>query len=187
MILIIDSSFKNTALWEREQLLSEGIPCAACDLSGALELLPAAFVFVTEGHIMEDVKYMCSMIKDLRVIFCKERSDIIDLARSMACEYLQKYESVCCPVCRSREEGIFYIYSKPVYLTKTEELIVTALLAASAWYTPHTLAAFCKSGAKSSADSIGVHICNINKKVRAAVGRDIIECKRYKGYRIIDL
>ena len=31
-----------------------------------------------------------------------------------------------------------------------------------------------------------VHVCAINRKARKISGRDLIECKRYKGYRIVD-
>ena len=129
---------------------------------------------------------MCS-ISGGNVELCEDESRLSDVARSLFYGEFGKFQDIRASVYRSRDDNSFMIYSKHVYFTKTEKLIITMLLLSSGWKNAECIAAYCKRKGRNARDSIGVHICNINKKTRAALGRDIIECKRYMGYRICEI
>ncbi len=187
MILIVDNTRRKTISKIKEDLLRDGIPCAVADVEGIMELLPASFVIVSEPHLLLDVQYMCSLNMSTSPVLCEEDDNIAELARSLFDRVAVVYEDPYSPIYRSSENDGYVIYSKTIHFTKTEKLIITMLLLGKGWYTPECIADYCKKESRNAVKSICVHICNINKKTRAAVGRELIECRRYKGYRICDL
>lgn len=187
MVLIVDSTRRKIFSSIREELLDEGIPCAVADVGGAVDLLPCETVLVAEAYLLEDVQYICSIIPGANIELCVDEKRLSDTARFLFYVSFGKFQDVRASVCRSADDNSFAIYSKPVYFTKTEKLIITMLLLSSEWKNAECIAAYCKRKGRNDRGSIGVHICNINKKTRAAVGRDIIECRRFMGYRILQI
>jgi len=71
----------------------------------------------------------------------------------------------------------------PLHLTPNEKRILLLLLVCrGTYFTAGEITALCLRTAYE--DAAAVHICNLNAKAVQAAAHRLIECRRYKGYRI---
>ena len=185
MILICDNTKRKMRDQIRGRLLSEGIPCAVCHTDDIDRHLPAGVIVVTERYIADDVSYMADMHRPRSEIFIfGEDRPIYDFVS-------ESYESTCKK--RSLGEGYSHVSATDdgivfcnrfIPMTKTEKRIVRMLMALPEWQSAEKIALYCLKDAGAEPAQVAVHICNLNKKAILSVGRGIIDCKRYLGYRI---
>ncbi len=71
-------------------------------------------------------------------------------------------------------------------LTVTERriLVLAAFLAGRDFDVDTVLASCFPNSGRGRSDKVSVHICNLNKKAKTAMGRPIIRCKRGVGYTL---
>lgn len=169
MILIIDNTQRKLRNELRRKYMKSGIPCVVSDLEHAVEYMPCALIQVTEQYLRNDAMFLASIYGDIHV---RVAEDFIPAAIGIVSTlHLQVTET-----------GVRYC-SKRLYLTKTEKLIVNMLLIYDKGrVTPKNAAAYCM--VKPNISSIRVHVCNINSKAKRATGIELIDCRRFEGYKL---
>ena len=94
-----------------------------------------------------------------------------------------------------KKEELFYIdeaerravllgYIMP--LTKSELKILTFIKENDKYTRADDIMQAVFADKEITRENASVHVCVINRKARRISGRNLIECKRYKGYRIVD-
>ncbi len=180
MILIVDNTKRKMREKTRADLFNRGIPCVVATTESMDRFLPCDVIIVTERYIFEDAKYIADIYNSSCVILYEEK-DLFDYALNIHNEKcLLKYYGRMIEY----ENGMFYFCSSTINFTKTEKRIIACLCCMPDWVSFEVLSAFCLKAAKNSSDSIAVHVCNINSKARKVTGHEIIECRRYCGYRL---
>ena len=188
MILIADNTKRKIRDEIREMLLSEGIPCAVCHTDDIDRHLPAGAVVVTERYIAPDVRYMEEMHRPRTPVF------IFDEDRPLYSFVKEVYEEFC----RKKADGEGYshvsVTDKGVIFcncfirtTKSELRIIRQLLSMPEWHTAEKITLYCMKNSRSDFGHAAVHISNLNRKARKASGKNLIDCKRYLGYRISEI
>ena len=71
-------------------------------------------------------------------------------------------------------------------LTKSELDILTAIRNNSGYTRVEDIMQIVFTAKDITTKNVAVHVCRINYKARKISGRDIIESKRFKGYKIVD-
>lgn len=186
MILIVDNTQRKMRREIREYMLSRSIPCCVCDTDNADLYLPAGAVIVTEAYILSDVRYICGMNGNSPVLLCDDGNDIYKFTDDVFGEYCLKRCNGKDSVRAFFENDRLIFRSKEIYLTKTQKRIVRMLLFADDWQTGEKISAYTLKKGRSDEQSVAVHICNINRNTRAVTGAELIECRRFSGYRITD-
>ncbi|MBE6588339.1 MAG: helix-turn-helix domain-containing protein [Ruminococcaceae bacterium] len=184
MILIADNTDRKIRREIREWLFSLSIPCAVADTDRIDAYLPAGAVVVTEKYLLSEVEYMASLhepspieLYDESAAFSEFIMDVYDRHCRERCEGMGYRRLSCC-------DGEFLFFNKSVSMTKTEKRILRMLLFSRDWESGERLSLYCLKKQKPDLKSIAVHICNLNKKMNAACGFDMIEHRRFSGYRI---
>lgn len=192
MILIIDNTQRKFRGEIRQKFLADNIPCLVADEDQYDAYMPAAFTVVTEKYLLDDAVYM-SEIYNRDPVYLYE--DIKDLYNFIINTFSERYGDIFGTSKISRvltKNGEVLFCGKPLYLTPNEHRILTMLRYAptdretneKVYYSKEQLAAFCLEKGRSAAGAVAVHICNMNTKANKTVGADIVECRRYKGYRL---
>ena len=192
MILIIDNTQRKFRGEIRQRFLLENIPCLVADATQYDEYLPATFTVVTEKYLFDDAVYMAGMHNHDPVYLYE---DVKNLYNYIVNTFSEQYGDIFGTSKISRvliKNGDVLFCGKPLYLTPNEQRILTMLRYApidpttkeKIYYTKEQLAAYCLEQGRSAAGAVAVHICNMNNKANKTAGVDIIECKRYKGYRL---
>ena len=187
MILIVDNTRRRIISEIRDSLMDMGIPCAVSGSETCVDLLPSTLAVATEAYIFDDVKYSCSITENVPCVLCADEGALQELSKAAFGDAFLSYCTPVRPIYYSLERNSFFVYSKEIYFTPIEKRIISMLLLDGGWCSGERLLPYCNKSRKVSAQSIGVHVCNINKKTLSAVGIDIISCKRYTGYKIRDL
>ena len=171
---IVSSFFKN------------GIPIAVSDTEHMDIYLPCDRIIVTERYILGDVKYLAAMYGKSEVTLYDESVSLGDFVLQIYNEHLRK---------RCEGEGhrrvelkgsSFTFFRKSVFLTGTEMRILRMLLYYRDWVSAERISLYCLRGSKADGASVAVHVCNINRKMKAATGFEMVEKKRYSGYKIME-
>lgn len=169
MILIIDNTQRKLRNELRRKYMKSGIPCVVSDLEHAVEYMPCALIQVTEKYLRDDAKLLASMYGNIPV-----RVDDGVISGALGIVSTSHLEST--------ETGVRFC-SKRLHLTKTEKLIVNMLLMYDKGrITSEYIAVYCM--VKPNVSSVRAHICNINSKAKRATGIELIDCRRFKGYRL---
>ena len=71
-------------------------------------------------------------------------------------------------------------------LTKSELKILTLISNNDGYTSCEDIMRTVFSDKSVTVQNVSVHVCMINSKARRISGRDLIACKRFKGYRIVD-
>lgn len=193
MILIIDNTQRKFRTEIRNMFLLQNIPCYVTETSQCDEYLPAPFTVVTERYLLDEVSYIASMRHDQNPIYVHE--GIRDLYDYVIRAFSEQHGDIFGTIKISRvltRNGEVLFCGKPLYLTKSEQRILNMLKYApddpitkeKIYYSKEQLAAFCMTDGRSAAGAVAVHICNMNNKANKIAGFDIVECKRYLGYRL---
>lgn len=186
MILIVDNSERKYIGQTRNAILAKGIPCAASRIVDSLDLLfPARLCIVTERYLLEDVKLMASFHQKKTCIkLIEETKNFADLVLS---EYEKFYREDMESALKARltfhnrSLGYCGMYTS---LTMSEMRIMNLLIASRDYCSWEMINGYCLKGKKNNQGSVAVHISNINAKIRKMFSEDIVECKRFQGYRL---
>lgn len=192
MILIIDNTQRKFRTEIRKRLLSDNIPCVVADLSQYDEFLPAPFIVVTERYLLDEVAYLAGMHNQAPICL---HEDVRDMYTYIVNAFLERFGDIFGTSKIARvltKNGEVLFCGKPLYLTKSESRILNMLKYAptdpvtgeKVYYSREQLAAYCMTDGRSAAGAVAVHICNMNQKANKIAGFDIVECKRYLGYRL---
>ena len=94
-----------------------------------------------------------------------------------------------------KKEELFYIDEDKSYavllgyimpLTKSEFRILKLISVNSGYTSCDIIMEDVFSGKSITERNVSVHVCMINSKARKISGRNLIEGKRFKGYKIVD-
>ncbi len=186
MILIVDNSERKYIGQTRDAILAKGIPCAASKLVDSLDLLfPARLCIVTERYLLEDVKFMASFHSKKTCIKLIEETK--DFVNTVLREYEEFYKE---DMERAKKARLSFHNKCLCYcgmfttLTGSEMRIINLLIALRDYCSWEMIKAYCLKGSKTNQGSVAVHISNINAKVQRMFSEDLIECKRFIGYRL---
>lgn len=166
MILIIDNSQRKLRNELRNAYLSHKIPCALSDLDHAADYMPCTVIQVTEKYLYDDAKFLASMYNNIPVLV---EDSVMDIT-------VPENPHLKCFI------GGVTFCSRKIFLTKTEELIVHMLMMTDIWVSSSEIANYCMKVPRKS--SVAVHICNINAKAQKSTGFELIDCRRFSGYRL---
>ena len=192
MTLIIDNTQRKFRTEIRKRFLSDNIPCVVADLSQYDEFLPAPFTVVTERYLLDEVAYLAGMHNQAPICL---HEDVRDMYTYILNAFQEHFGDIFGTNKISRvltKNGDVLFCGKPLYLTKSEARILNMLKYAptdpvtreKVYYSKEQLAAYCMTDGRSAAGAVAVHICNMNQKANKIAGFDIVECKRYLGYRL---
>jgi len=184
MILIVDNTVRKFRVSVREKLHSLCIPCAVSHLDYIDILFPATFCAVTERYLYEDTVFMSRMHSRTPVKVIEESPTFVE----EVLEHYNVFHEAMVEKAKERyitfsERGLLY-YGKYISLTKTEKRIINLLVDSKDYVIWEKVSGYCLKDPKVSQGTVAVHISNINKKTIAATGREIIECRRYEGYKL---
>ena len=184
MILIVDNTHRKMCAEIRRSLLHDGIPCVVCDVDHCDEYMPIPLTIVTERYIMEDVDYISGFHGNPKAVLYDESVDFEDFVRnSFQSVYGDVYKKS--KISRVKTTGDQLLFcGRPIHLTPVEKRILNLLQYAPRWYDRKEIANYCLSKGKNAAPSVNVHVCNMNTKANNIAGENIIECRRYSGYRL---
>lgn len=194
MILIIDNTQRKFRTEIRKRFLSDNIPCMVADVSQYDEYLPAPFTVVTERYLLDEVAYVAGLHNHDHAPICLHE-EVRDMYKYIIEALLEHFGDIFGTSKIARvltKNGEVLFCGKPLYLTKSESRILNMLKYAptdsatgeKVYYSKEQLAAYCMTDGRNAAGAVAVHICNMNNKANKIAGFDIVECKRYLGYRL---
>jgi len=169
----------------RVALLKKGIPIAVTDTDRIDAYLPAGVVVVTEEHLMSDVKYMSAMHEHSPIILFEDMKNLVSFADEIYDKYCNDKHDEKGRFNLLYKDSAFYLGALRIAFTKTEARILRMLMCAKGWESAERISLYCFNKQAVNIPCVAVHICNINKKLRALTGFDVIQKKRYYGYRIL--
>lgn len=200
MILIVDYGGRGRSTEIRSALLSQNIPCAVVSAKHVVKY-PAAlivFAFVSTEDMLNTVSVRCGRIPLLAVNETGGRiynsdvrfydPDIHKTCEEFIIAYLyERYGITTGDYSRgdlSVSSGTVMAGVSYLKLTKTEtRILVLFLICSDKWISADNVGRTCFESSRGS-KSVPVHICNINRKAEAVLGRPIILCSRRTGYRL---
>ncbi len=167
----------------RGVLLAHRIPCAL--IGPEYGFADAAFripfvLFTREGRRVGEG--LARHLPPQKILDCPPDIPLPVLIRT---ELYRRYsidiEHYVCGSLRLSGDAVLY-RGYPVRLTPNEERIVRLLaVCRDRYFTGEELAVFCLRG---DADAAAVHVCHLNRISRELCGADMIECRRFSGYRV---
>lgn len=193
MILIIDNTQRKFRTDIRNMFLLKNIPCHITETGQCDEYMPVPLTIVTEQYLLDEVSYIAGVHHSNSPIYVYENlRGLYDFAvRAFSEQYGDIFGTTKISRVLTRSGEILFC-GKPLYLTDSEQRILNMLKYAPTdpdtkekpYYSREQIAAFCMTDGRSAAGAVAVHICNMNNKANRATGFDIVECKRYLGYRL---
>ncbi|MDD6094483.1 MAG: hypothetical protein PUC29_01935 [Clostridia bacterium] len=168
----------------RGHLFERGIPCIVSDTEHFDKYLPCELIIVTEKYLMKDVEYLASMYGRHKIFYLREYAPMTEEITALVYEYFHGFTNLR----KSRvtvSDGSIVFCGKTVLLTKTERRILNMFLFSDKRYTAESIAAYCLN--KASPETAISHIHKINRKASVLTGINLIECKRYEGYKLVSL
>ena len=168
----------------REQLLDAGIPCALVGPEYGNTHLIRHLPFVIPAPDCGDMhdRLLETLPASGILTWSEDVPPIVAVREAYRRQFGAEPESMHrCGVRISGETIRFR--GEPIRLTANEKRILLLFLTcAGTYFTAEETAALCLRNAPGSAAA--VHICNLNAKAKKAACALVIQCRRYKGYRI---
>ncbi len=151
-----------------------------CDVCGRLP-----FVLFTESGRRVGVGF-ARRLMPRQLLTCPPDVSLPALVRTqLLTRYSIDMEHLVCGSVRLRGEEILF-RGYPLKLTGNEMRIVRQLaVCRDTYFSGEELAGLCLDG--GGADAAAVHVCHLNQKSDALCGAPMIECRRFRGYRIPSL
>jgi hypothetical protein len=167
----------------RETLRAERIPCALIgpEFGFADAAYRVPFVMFTKGARQIGAS-LARRLPPRRILVCPPDVPLSVLIRTeLYRRYSLDMEHYVCGSVRFRGDDVLY-RGYPLKLTPNEERIVRLLaVCGGRYFSGEEIAAFCLYGDE---DAAAVHVCHLNRMSRDLCGADVIECRRYLGYRV---
>ena len=193
MILIIDNTQRKFRADVRNIFLLRNVPCFMTETSQCDAYMPAALIVVTEQYLLDEVSYIAGVHRSNCPICVHE--DLRDLYDYAIDAFSERYGDFFGTTKISRvltRGGETLFCGRILYLTDCEKRILNMLKYAPIdpdtneriYYSKEQIAAFCMIDGLDAVGAVTVHISHMNSKANKATGFDIVECKRYMGYRL---
>lgn len=167
----------------RSDLLKQGIPCILIGPEYGHGALMTRVPFVVFGRGCEEIAHgFRESLPAARVFTSCDAVHADALKDRLRSVYGMDYKNLTRSGIRFVID-VFYFYGNPIKLTGLETSIVKLLtICHGNYFTAEEIAAFCLD--RGCAGTIPVHISHINGKNKASRNDQIIESKRYCGYRV---
>lgn len=203
MILVCDRCATERAASVREAVLQRGYPCALAALPEIANLHPFK-IMITFADVYDELAPMCdgTYVIVIGEDFASYALSVkrVENVRAVLREIRFSIESIY-GITESKKSTFGFSLTPSLFLandfftvngnvvepTSSEYMIfkyLTAFAGADVYFSAEMIARFCLpyARAEKSAQSVTVHIANLNKKIASVYGEKIIRSKRSCGY-----